>query len=289
MIKVNDQEVTNDNDLSIFGPVILFCKKYALKTIIALIGLNLLFSSMGTIGSGQRGVIVTLGAVSNRILNEGFYFKIPWIQTVSIVDVRILKEQVESSAASKDLQIVESVVALNYNISPESVAKLFQSVGPEYKIRIIDPSLQEAVKAGTAKYNAEELITKREIVKEDIKTIITNKLKDFGILVNGFNIINFNFSRDFNDAVEMKVTAEQNALASKNKLEQIKFEAQGEIVKAQGKAQAMRIESQAISSNPQILTLRAIEMWDGALPQVMSGAIPFINLKTRENKVIENK
>jgi regulator of protease activity HflC (stomatin/prohibitin superfamily) len=134
------------------------------------------------------------------------------------------------------------------------------------------------VKASTAKFTAEELITKRELVREDIKTQLRDRLKP-NIDVEEFNIVNFRFSKVFNEAIENKVTAEQQALAARNKLEQIKFEAEQKVAEAKGKAEAITIESNALRSNPQILELRALEKWNGALPQVTgSGGVPFINL-----------
>jgi len=138
--------------------------------------------------------------------------------------------------------------------------------------------MQEAIKASTAKFTAEELITKRELVRDEIKEVLKTRLKTQNILVDEFNIVNFEFSKNFNDAIEAKVTAEQQALAAKNKLEQIKFEADQKIAEARGKAEAMTIESNALRSNPQILELRALEKWNGTLPQVTGGATPFINL-----------
>src|SRR5678815_33713 len=148
-----------------------------------------------------------------------------------------------------------------------------------YKERLIDPAMQEAIKSSTAKFTAEELITKREAVREDIKNQLRTRLKDRDILVDEFNIVNFEFSKVFNDAIEAKVTAEQSALAAKNKLEQIKFEADQKVAEAKGKAEAITIESNALRSNPQILELRALEKWNGTLPQVTGGAVPFVNLK----------
>jgi SPFH domain / Band 7 family len=144
----------------------------------------------------------------------------------------------------------------------------------QFKDRIIDPAMQEAIKASTAKFTAEELITRREMVRDEIKAQLTARLKDRNILVDEFNIVNFEFSKNFNDAIEAKVTAEQQALAAKNKLEQIKFEADQAIAEARGKAEAMTIESNALKSNPQILELRALEKWNGTLPQVTGGAVP---------------
>lgn len=233
----------------------------------------------GTVGAGERGIRLRFSAVTGNVVNEGLYFKVPFIERVVKMDVKTQKEEVEASAASKDLQTVSSKVALNYSIAPDSVATLYQTVGTEYKIRIIDPAIQEAVKASTSKFTAEELITKREDVRNEIKSHLVEKFQGSGILIEGFSIIDFNFSKSFNDAIEAKVTAEQDALASKNKLEQIKYEKEQAIVSAQGRAEALRIESNAISSNPKVLELRAIEKWDGRLPQVTSGATPFINIQ----------
>ena len=137
------------------------------------------------------------------------------------------------------------------------------------------------MKASTAKYTAEELITKREAVRDEIKAHLIEKLNPRGIIVDDFNIVNFEFSESFNQAIELKVTAEQSALAAKNKLEQIKFEADQQVAEARGKAEALRIEASALQSNPQILQLRALEKWDGKMPAVMgSGATPFVDVSS---------
>lgn len=233
----------------------------------------------GTVGAGERGVKLRFSAVTGTTVGEGLYFRIPFVERVVIMDVKTQKEEVNASAASKDLQTVNAVVALNYSINPESVVSVYQNIGIDYKIRIIDPAIQEAVKASTAKFTAEELITKREAVGADIKTHLSDRLTPHGIRTEGFSIINFDFSGSFNQAIEAKVTAEQNALASKNKLEQIKYEKEQAIVSAQGRAEALRIESAAISSNPEVLELRAIEKWNGILPTTTGGAIPFLNIR----------
>jgi regulator of protease activity HflC (stomatin/prohibitin superfamily) len=107
------------------------------------------------------------------------------------------------------------------------------------------------------------------------------KLNPRGIIVDDFNIVDFEFSESFNQAIELKVTAEQSALAAKNKLEQVKFEADQQVAEAQGKADALRIEASALQSNPQILQLRAIEKWDGQMPAVIGGgATPFVDVSS---------
>jgi len=254
--------------------------KIIIFSIIAVIGLFLLMSlsPFGIINAGERGIFLRFGAVTGRIVSEGLYFRIPIVESIKVMDVKIQKDEADVSAASKDLQTVTSRVALNYHIDPAQVAHVYQNIGVEYKARLIDPYVQEAVKAISAKYTAEELITKRELVREDIKTALRIKFANSGILVDEFNIVNFEFSRSFNEAIEAKVTAEQNALAAKNKLEQIKFESEQAIAAAKGKAEAQRIEGDALRANPQVIELRAIEKWDGKLPQYMTGTVPFVNL-----------
>lgn len=240
---------------------------------------NLLLSSFGTIGAGERGVLLQFGAVQDKILDEGLYFKIPFVQKVKKMDVKIQKDEVTASAASKDLQVVSFTIALNYHIDPNLVNKLWQEIGEDYNVRIIAPSIQEAVKAVTAKFTAEELIIKREIVKEATKINLLERLQIRGIIVDEFNIISFEFSRAFNDAIEAKVTAEQLKLKAVRDLERIKIEKEQMIASAQGKAEAIRIEANALKINPQVVELRWIEKWDGKTPLYWGGgATPFIGI-----------
>lgn len=259
-------------------------KTFRFKTIITIVvivvGLILLanLNPVGQVEAGQRGVQLRFGAVTGTVLNEGLYFRIPFVERVVNIEVRVQKEEVSADAASKDLQTVDSDVALNFRIEPAKVALVYQEVGPLYRERLIAPALQEAVKSSTAKFTAEELITKRSQVSDDIKNILKAKLEPRGIIVEDFAIVNFSFSKAFNEAIESKVTAEQNALAARNKLEQIKFEADQEVEKARGRAEAITIEAQALRSNPEVLELRKIEKWDGKLPQVTGVNEPIISL-----------
>lgn len=252
--------------------------KIGITTFILAIGI---LSSIGTIPAGHRGVLTRFQAVTGKVYGEGLYFKIPFIESVQKLNVRIQKIEAQASAASKDLQTVDANIALNYNIQPEKAVYIYQNIGSYYQYDLITPAIQEAIKSGTAKFTAEELITKRQDVREEIKLNLENKLNKHGFNIVEFNIENFSFSESFDKAVEEKVTAEQQALAAKNKLEQVKFEAQQKIEEAKGKAEALRVEAEAISSSQSILELEAIKKWDGKLPTYMGGdsnAIPFLNL-----------
>ena len=254
-------------------------KKVILHIISILAILIILFGTFGTVGAGERGVRLRFGAVTGDIQNEGLYVKIPFIEKIVKMDVKIQKDEVNANAASQDLQTVDSIVALNFHLNHLSVANIYKEFREDYNLRIIAPTIQESVKAATAQFTAEELITKRQNVRDSIKILLREKLDQRGIIVDEFNIVNFNFSHSFNESIEKKVTAEQDALAAKNKLEQIKFEAQQKVEEAKGKAEAITIESNALRANPAILELRALEKWNGILPQVTGGAIHFINIK----------
>ncbi len=237
-----------------------------------------IFGAFGTVGAGERGVLLQFGAVQDKVFDEGLYIKIPIIHKVVKMDVKIQKDEVPASASSKDLQIVTSKIALNYHLDPESVNKVWQDVGKNYNARIIAPSIQESVKAVTARYTAEELITKREEVKDQIKANLAERLITSSIIVDEFNIIDFSFSSAFNDAIEAKVTAEQLKLKAARDLERIKIEADQRVAEAEGKAQAIQIEAQALKANAQIVELRWIEKWNGVVPQYWGQASPFIGL-----------
>lgn len=245
--------------------------------------LVLLSASFETVGPGQRGVVFSrLGGIQDQVLTEGLHFKIPYVEYIIPMDVRIQKAQTDSSASSKDLQTVSSTIAVNFHVDPERANVVYQEIGVFFKERIIDPAVQESVKSATALFTAEELITRREEVKEVIKANLTDRLAPFNILVDEFNIVDFTFSRSFNDAIEAKQTAEQQALKASRDLDRIKIEAEQKIAQAQAEAESQRIQKATITA--EILQLRAIEKWDGHFPQVVGGALPFIDVSTIQKK-----
>jgi regulator of protease activity HflC (stomatin/prohibitin superfamily) len=240
--------------------------------------LILVFNCFQVVGAGERGVVFSkFGGIQQGVRGEGLQFKIPFIQQIIPVDVRIQKAETDSSASSKDLQTVDSRIALNYHIAPDLAAQIYQEVGVLFKERLIDPSVQEAVKAVTAQFTAEELITRRAEVSIMIKEMLSERLVNRHILVDEFNIVDFNFSPVFNDAIEAKQKAEQDALKAQRDLEGIKIEAEQKVTEAQAEAESQRLQRETITDT--ILQLRAIEKWDGVLPQVTSGGVPFIDLK----------
>lgn len=260
--------------------------KVVVHAVIALMALVLLFGSVGTVGAGSIGVKTTFSAVSGTV-QPGLYFKKPFVDHVIEMDTQTQKQEVKSvEAASKDLQTVTTNVAVNYHLDPSKASIMYQNVGVDYADRLIAPAIQESVKATTAKYTAEELITDREAAREGIISLLTAKMQPFGITTDALNITNFDFSKTFNDAIEAKVTAEQNALAQKNKLEQVKYEAEQKVTTARADAEATRLISDAANNEKYIqlkqleVQMAAIKAWNGVLPTQMvpNSAVPFIQL-----------
>lgn len=235
--------------------------------------------------AGNRGVVLQLGAVSG-ILGEGFHFRMPGIQKVVPFNVQVQKAETGAAAASKDLQTISSKIALNYHVDPDTVSRVFQNIGMSFEQKVIDPAVQEAVKAIIAKYTAEELITKRQQVALEIQDLLTSRLRKSDIIVDAFSVVNFEFSEEFNRAIESKQTAEQMALKAQRDLQRIKIEAEQKVAGAKAEAEALRIQKAEVT--PELVRLREIEVqklavdkWDGKLPQVTGGATPFINVGNR--------
>jgi regulator of protease activity HflC (stomatin/prohibitin superfamily) len=250
----------------------------------------LFFRPFVQIGAGERGVVLNFGAVRDTVLDEGLHFRVPIMQAVITVDVKVQKSESEAAAASSDLQDVSSKVALNYHIIPDKANIVYQSIGLAFKERIIDPAVHEVVKAVTAKYSAEELITKRPAVSDAMKTALTERLLVHNIAVDAFSIIGFSFSKIFMEAIESKQTAEQLALKAKRDLDRIKIEAEQKITAAKAEAESLRLQRANISTDLIELrkieaNIKAIEKWNGIMPQVTgAGAVPFIGLGEIDKK-----
>lgn len=243
-------------------------------------GIIAIFSSFYTIDAGERGIVLHWGAVTGKISDAGFHWINPITDSVVKMDVRIQKEEVAADSASSDLQTVSSKIALNYHINPTAVQSVYTETKLDYNVRLIQPAIQESVKAATSKFTAEELITKRMEVSQVMKSLLKDRLEPRGVAVDDVSIVNFDFSKSFNEAIEAKVTAEQQALAAKNKLEQVKYEAQQQVEAAKGKAEAINVEATALKDSPQVIELRSIEKWNGVLPQYVGGStpVPFLDI-----------
>jgi regulator of protease activity HflC (stomatin/prohibitin superfamily) len=238
---------------------------------IIMIVFGLLFSSIVIVPAGYRGVLLRFGAVRGTLL-EGISLILPYMNSVQLVEVRTQKESSEASAASKDLQIVTTSLALNFHIDPSRVGDLYKNIGSDYKGRIIDPAVQESIKMVTARYTAEELIKNRAAVKAEVELDITRRLRVYNILVepSGLSITNFNFSNEFNAAIEAKQVAQQDAEKQKYVLQMADLERQTQITRAKGASEAARLNAQALQAQggSKVLAREWIEKWDGHVPTV---------------------
>lgn len=229
--------------------------------------LVLFAANIRIIDSGEVGVKLRNGkAVDN--LQEGLHFQIPVFERVVVFNARVQNQEVEASSASKDLQDVNATVSLNFRINSDEATNIYRDLGIDYNETIVYPRLQESVKSVTARYTAEEIITKRPEVRENIFEAIDSKLKDEFFVIDDINIVNIQFSEEFTRAIEDKQLAQQNALKAKNDLERIKIEAEQRIVKAESEAEAQRALQRSITN--EILLKLYIEKWDGKLPSVVS-------------------
>jgi regulator of protease activity HflC (stomatin/prohibitin superfamily) len=233
--------------------------------------------SVYTIPAGSVGVITQWGAV-NRVVPPGIGIKWPIAEVVQKMDVRTQKDQVDAAAASKDLQKVTSTIAVNYHLDGKYAVDVFQNVGLEYQDVLIAPAIQNIFKATTAQYTAEELITKREEVRIKAEIALSSQLSVYHVVVENFNIVNFDFSPEFNAAIEAKQVAQQQVETARQKLAQAQVDAQTAIAQAKGQADAQAALREAGALTPEYLKYLALTKWDGHLPSVVGGASPFIDV-----------
>ena len=271
--------------------------RIVLVAIIALVIIGVVVTaSVKIVDAGTRGVLLHWSAVdlTQPPLDEGLHFVTPFADDVVNIEVRTLKYEKSSTSASKDLQTVRTTVTVNYHPEKEMIHYLYKNLGLDYENRVIQPAIEETVKQVAANYNAEELITKRPLVKADIQDEITIRLNEFNLSTEVISITDFEFSPLFAQAIEAKVEAEQKALKAENDLARIQVEAQqaeaeaigsanANIARAEGEAEAIRVINQALAENPNYLEWLKTQAWDGRLPLVVGdGGTPFIQIPTSE-------
>lgn len=262
--------------------------KYIIRSVVGIFLVVALASSFFTVDSGERGAVIRLGAIE-RVTGDGLHLKIPFIEDVKKFNVRLQKVDANGEGASKDLQSVHTTIALNYSLNGEKISWIYTNLTPDYPVTVIQPNINEIFKATTAKYNVEELITKREQVKNEIVTAIKGRLMTYNIVVDNVSITNFKFSEQFNKAIEQKQVAEQEALTAKNQLDRIKIEAEQKVAMAKAEAESLRLQKAEIT--PMMVELRKIEVnkimmdkWNGqgnVVPQTVLGSSSgtIVNLK----------
>ena len=238
-----------------------------------------IFGSFTQVGVGEVGIVKHFGAIDTDhpdVFDPGIHTKVPFRDDVVIFDTRIQKEQVESSAASKDGVTIHSTITINFHIEAAKAPLILQNIGANYKERIIDQQIQQAFKDVTAQYAGLELIQKREEVALKAKGVLKDKLTPYYIVVDEFTIPNYEFPKEFNEAILATQVANQQNLQAKQLQEKARTEAETALIVAQGLANAQK--AQATTLTPEYLQLQAINKWNGQLPQYLTPntPLPFI-------------
>ena len=252
--------------------------------VLSIIVLLLLINPFCTVPTGFVGIRTKFGKAESTPVQEGLNFKIPFIEKVILMDCRTQKSEVDCTTASKDLQEVSLRVAVNYNVNVDTAYELFKNVGINYESIIISPAILESVKSVTAQYTAEELITKRAEVSDKMQDALKEKIETRSCNVIDFNITDLDFSDAYNQAIERKQVAEQQAKQAQYELEKAKIENEKKIAEAEANAKVMQVQDASTTENA--LRLKELEIqksfiekWNGALPSTMTGeTIPFLQV-----------
>lgn len=248
--------------------------------VIILLVLLVAVNPMTIVGVGERGVKVTLGKTSPQSYSEGVHFVTPFVSRIHKLNVKTQKSNIITEAQTKDIQVAKITYVVNYNLDPNSVHKMFKEVGKEYKDIIVYPIVQGIVKDVIGKWNAQDLIANRENAASEIKSKLTEALAKKYITVTDFSITDIQYSQVFMNAIENKVTAEQEALQAKNKTVQVQEEAKQKLISAEAEAKSMAIRANALTQNKALINYEIAKKWDGHLPQYMTGnSMPLLNFQ----------
>ena len=242
-------------------------KKIGIVVFVVIILITFMFGSFRTIKSGEVGIKTRFGKVVGNRLNEGINLKVPFIEKIVKMNIRVQKIEIDTSGASKDLQDVQMKIAVNYRVDYKKATSLYKNVGTKYEETILNPAIQESIKAVTSRYTAEELITKRNEVSDGCEQELSSKVLKYGLTIDSLNITDFDFSEEFNKAIEEKQVAEQKVLTAKQELEKAKVDAEKKIVAAEAEKQANELKQQTLTDN--IIKEKFIDKWDGKTPVVM--------------------
>lgn len=259
--------------------------------IVAFLLIIVLAGSVVVVEAGQTGVVLTFGRVSPVVLQEGIHFKVPFAQNVIAINNRIVKTEVTTEAFSKDLQTVSTVIAVNYHINKSSSAEIYKQVGLGYEDVLVVPAINEVLKAVTANYTAQQLVSTRGEVSVLLDDNLNIKLNEYGIVVDDLNIINWDFTEEYISAIEAKQVAEQNLIKTRTEQEQAlviaNTEAQKQVIAAQAEADKIRLLADATaesnrtiaeSLSDMLIRYELLQKWDGQLPKVTGGASTFTDI-----------
>ncbi|MBR7165433.1 MAG: prohibitin family protein [Clostridia bacterium] len=251
-----------------------------ITVLVVLFAIFVLANSFVIVEAGHTGVVLTLGRVSEGVLQEGFHLKAPFVQEVVKINNRITKLEVNTEAFSKDLQTVSTTLAINYRVDTAKSYSIYKNIGRDYESILMTPAVNEVLKAITAQYTAEESVTNRAIISDGLISGLNEKLNGEGLYVTDVNILNFDFSEAFINAIEEKQVAQQQLLKAETEKQTAITNAEAEAetirIKAEAEAEANQIVSRSLSDL--IIENKKIEKWNGQLPQVQGDADPLVTI-----------
>ena len=269
----------------------LINKKVIGIVIIIILAVIIILNCITIVSPGHTGVVVTLGKVNETVWQEGLHFKIPFVQSVVMIDNRITKLEVDTEAFSSDLQTVDTRLAINYRVDTSKSYSIYKNIGAGYETVLVEPAVNEVLKAIVAQYSAEESVTNRTLISTGLVEGLNSKLNDIGLYVTDVNIINFEFSEAYITAIEEKQVAQQELLKAETdkqtKITNAEAEAEATKVKAQGEAEALKITAEAEaeanatiadSLTDELIKYQKIERWNGELPKVSGGSGTFMDV-----------
>ena len=268
-MKKNEELFTYDKYGNVENLTSKGVRKLIILPLVILFAIITLFASFKTVKSGEVGLKIRFGKIVDSTLHEGINFKIPYIEKIKKVNIKVQKVELNTESSSKDLQTITTQLAVNYKVEGKLAPKLYKTVGNSYEETILIPAIQESIKAVMSEYTAEQTITKRNEVSDKCLEEIQGKMKKYGINIAEFNIIDLDFSQAYSQAIEEKQVAEQKVLTAKQELEKSKIEAEKRIVEAEATNKANELLKQNVTD--EVLMKQFIEKWDGKLPETYAG------------------
>lgn len=249
--------------------------------------LILFFGSFFTVPEGQKALVTTFGRASQTIYGAGVHIKAPIVQGVKRFDVKTMRADFKTQTYTKDIQTATIIVSYAYNLIANDIIQTYREYGNDWQQRILYPNLEQAVKAEVGTWNADTMVANRDKVAENILKSLQERMisHKYPVAITNFQMINIDYSSQFEQAIERKVIAEQTALEEENRTKQIEQKAKQQVVAAKAEAESMRIRANALSQNPKLVSYEAVQKWDGKLPQIITGngSTPILDLRTLGN------
>lgn len=262
----NGYVMENDDMLDVFLSVIC-------TAILWIIGLIFVFGSWFTVAEGERAILTTFGKASNNIYEAGLHVKWPIIQDIKRFDVKTIRDDYKTETYTKDIQTARITVSYSYNLISNDIVETYKTYGNQWQERILYPNLEQAVKAEVGTWNADQMIANRDKVASNILASLQARMieHNYPVSITNFQMINIDYSDQFESAIEKKVVAEQAALEEANHTKQIEQKAKQQVIAAEAEARSMKIRATALANNPKLVNYEFVQKWDGKLPQIMTG------------------